>query len=69
MAAAQLNAAFIRWGFSNAAAAVLTDWDKENVSIDSLKYFDDKGLKILCATLRKPGGTIDKPGQARGADA
>jgi hypothetical protein len=69
MAAAQLIAAFIRLGFSDAATAVLTDRYKENVSIDSLKYFDDKGVKILCATLRKLGGTIDEPGQATGAVA
>jgi hypothetical protein len=67
MAAAQLNAAFIWLGLSNAAAAVLTDRDKENVQIDALKYFYDKGVKILCATLRKPGGTIDDLGQGRGA--
>jgi hypothetical protein len=67
MAAAQLNADFLSLGFSNAAKAVLTDPDKENVQIDTLKYFDDKGVKILCATLRKPGETIDDPGQGRGA--
>jgi hypothetical protein len=69
MAAANLNAVFIRLGFINAAAAVLTDPDKENVQIDTLKTFDDKGLKILCATLRKLGETIDDPGQGRGAPA
>jgi hypothetical protein len=37
MAAAQLGAAFIRLGFSNTAAAVLTDLDKEYVQIDYLK--------------------------------
>jgi hypothetical protein len=65
----QLNAAFVRLGFSDDAADVLTDPDMENIQIDSLKYFDDKGVKILCATLRKPGGTIDEPGQGRGAVA
>jgi hypothetical protein len=69
MAAAPLNAAFIWLGFSNTAAAMLKDWDKENLQIDSLKYFDDKGVKMLCATLRKPGGTIDKPVQSRGVVA
>jgi hypothetical protein len=37
MAAPQLNAALIRLGFSNTAAALLTDHDKENVQIDALK--------------------------------
>ena len=48
-AAIQLNAAFVRLGFSDDAADVLTDPDMENIQIDSLKYFDDKGVKILCA--------------------
>jgi hypothetical protein len=66
-----LNATFTYLGFSNAAAAaaVMTDWDKENIQIETLKYFDDKGVKILCATLGKPGGTIDEQGQGRGAVA
>ena len=29
--------------------------------IDELQYFDDKGVKTLCATFRKPGGTMDGP--------
>jgi hypothetical protein len=52
-----LNAAFVRMGFSNEAAAILTDATKENLEIGTLQYFDDKGIKILCASLRKPGGT------------
>jgi hypothetical protein len=52
-----LNAAFVRMGFSNKAAAILTDATKENLEIGTLQYFDDKGIKILCASLRKPGGT------------
>jgi hypothetical protein len=52
-----LNAAFMRMGFSNEAAAILTDATKENLEVDTLQYLDDKGIKILCASLRKPGGT------------
>jgi hypothetical protein len=62
MDAAQLIAAFVRLGFGNDAAAVLTDRNKEDVQIDSLKYFNDKAVKILCDTLRKPGWTEDVPG-------
>jgi hypothetical protein len=44
-------------GFSNEAAAILTDATKENLEVHTLQYLDDKGIKILCASLRKPGGT------------
>ena len=54
-----LNAAFVWLGFSVAAATTLAEEEKEAVTIDLLQYFDDKGVKTLCATLRKPGGTID----------
>jgi len=37
---------------------ILADEIKENLTVDALQYFDDKGVKTLCATLRKPGGTI-----------
>jgi hypothetical protein len=63
MASAQMNAALIQLGFSNAAAAVLPDPDKEDIQIDTLKYFGDKGVKLLCDTLRKTGPMIDVPGQ------
>jgi hypothetical protein len=62
-----LNAAFVRMGFSNEAATILTDSTKENLEIDTLQYLDDKGIKILCASLRKPGGTT--PGVAPTAGA
>jgi hypothetical protein len=52
-----LNAAFVWMGFSNEAATILTDATKENLEIGTLQYLDDKGIKILCASLRKPGGT------------
>jgi hypothetical protein len=59
-APAALNTAFVRLGFSDAAAAILADDDKEKLTIEALQYFDDKGVKILCASLRKPGGTIEQ---------
>jgi hypothetical protein len=40
---------------------ILADPAKENIDIEALKYFDDKGVKTLCAALRKPGGTIEGP--------
>ena len=52
-APAALNTAFVRLGFSDAAAAILAEADKENLTIEALQYFDDKGVKILCASLRK----------------
>jgi hypothetical protein len=57
-APAALNSAFMRLGFSDDAAAILADDDKESLTIDALQIFDDKGVKILCASLRKPGGTV-----------
>ena len=53
--------AFVRIGFTGAAAVILSDPAKESIDIESLKYFDDKGVKTLCAALRKPGGTIEGP--------
>ena len=54
-----LNAAFVRMGFSAEAATTLADENKENLTLESLQFLDDKGIKILCASLRKPGGTIE----------
>ena len=54
-----LNAAFVRMGFSAEVATTLADENKENLTLESLQYLDDKGIKILCAFLRKPGGTIE----------
>ena len=58
-APADLNAAFIRLGFSDVATAILADAEKENIDIEALILFDDKGVKTLCATMRKPGGTVE----------
>jgi hypothetical protein len=59
-----LNAAFMRLGFGADAAAILSDPAKENLTIEALQLFDDKVVKTLCATLRKPGGTIAGPAPA-----
>jgi hypothetical protein len=53
-----LIAAFTRMGFSQEASDVLADPAKENLTIQAMLLFDDKGIKSLCAALRKPGGTI-----------
>lgn len=55
------STAFVRLGFSQEAAALLSDKDKENISVETLSFYDEKAVKILCATLRKPGGTIADP--------
>ena len=62
-----LNSAFMRLGFGADAAAILSDPSKENLTIEALQLFDHNGLKTLCATLRKPGGTIAGPAPAGGA--
>jgi hypothetical protein len=62
-----LNAAFIRMGFSADATVILAAADKENLTVDSLQYMDDKTVETLCASLRKPGGMIDGPAPAGGA--
>jgi hypothetical protein len=53
-----LTAAFVSMGFSDEGATILTLATKENLTIDTLQYLEDKGIKVLCASLRKPGGTI-----------
>ena len=58
----ELNDAFLRLGFNADAARMLADANRENLDMQTLHCFDDKGVKILCATLRKPGGLV--PGVA-----
>jgi hypothetical protein len=60
-ASVALNTAFVRIGFGNDAATILADPNKENLTIEALQLFDDKGVKKVCAALRKPGGTIAGP--------
>lgn len=47
-----------RIGFGRPAIAVMTDPNKENIRIDDLRLFSDDGVRTLCQSLRKPGGTI-----------
>jgi hypothetical protein len=56
---ATLNAALRGMAFSPKAADVLTDPDKESVTVDNLHNFDEDGVKKLCAALRKHGGLIN----------
>jgi hypothetical protein len=58
-APAALNAAFLLMGFSAEASAILADIDRENLVVGTLQYLDDKGIKVLCTSLCKPGGMID----------
>ena len=46
-----LASAFVRIGFTGATSVILADPAKENIDIEALKYFDDKGVKTLCAAL------------------
>jgi hypothetical protein len=62
-----LNAAFIRMGFSADATVILAAADKENLTVESLQYMDDKTVETLCASLRKPGGMVDGPAPPGGA--
>lgn len=47
-----------RIGFTASARAVLTDPDKENIQIGTLRQFTDEGVQTLCKSLRNPGGTV-----------
>jgi hypothetical protein len=61
-----LNAAFVAMGFGQDAANLMTDAGKENIDITNLQFYDDKGVKTLCASLRKPGGLMQGPAAADG---
>jgi hypothetical protein len=56
-----LNGAFMRMAFSQEVSAILADVNKENCTIASLQYVDDKCIKTLCASLHTPGGTMVGP--------
>jgi Asp-tRNA(Asn)/Glu-tRNA(Gln) amidotransferase C subunit len=51
-----LELGFIRIGFTDASARSLCSPDGENVTLSSLAYMDENVIKILCQTMRKPGG-------------
>lgn len=58
MAAIAFDDMLNRIGFTASARAVLTDPDKENIKIETLRQFTDEGVQILCKSLRNPGGTV-----------
>lgn len=53
-------------GFSVDAVTALTDPNIEGVELGHLLGYDDEQLKALCASLRKPGGTIPNPAAGPG---
>jgi hypothetical protein len=52
------NDMLTRIGFTASARDVLTDPDKENIQIGTLRQFTDEGVQTLCKSLRNPGGTV-----------
>jgi hypothetical protein len=51
-----IERAFVRIGFTENGARALCSVDGENVSLDALPFLDDKVVKTMCQTMRKPGG-------------
>jgi hypothetical protein len=51
-----LETAFVRIGFTEHGARGLCSIDGENVTLEALTYMDNKVVKTLCQTMRKPGG-------------
>ena len=60
MAAAAMRAAYRRLGFTNQAAAAITD-DQDIDSVDELEMLTEEEIESLCKALRRPGGTIANP--------
>lgn len=58
-ALASLNEALKAMGFQEEAANSLTDITKESMTMESLSFYDEKSVKSLCASLRRPGGLVD----------
>jgi hypothetical protein len=58
-----LARAFEGIGFNGEAAAILTDVNRENITLDNLKDFDAASVKTLCLSLKKPGGMIMQGGR------
>ena len=59
-AAAAMRAAYRRLGFTNQAAAAITD-DQDIDSVDELEMLTEEEIESLCKALRRPGGTIANP--------
>ena len=53
-----LNEAFVEIGFNQNAANILTDPAQEGMTLEKLQRYNDKRVKLVCASLRKPGGLI-----------
>ena len=53
-----LNQAFVEIGFNQNAANILTDPAQESMTLDKLQRYNEKRVKLVCASLRKPGGLI-----------
>jgi hypothetical protein len=65
---AQVNAlrqAYVRLGFTNAAAQCITA-DQGIDSLEELRVLRDADISNLCKVVRRPGGTIPNPGGAPG---
>ena len=45
-----LNAAFVRMGFNADAAVILAAEDKENLTVESLQYMNNKTVDTLCSS-------------------
>lgn len=60
MAAVAMRAAFVRLGFTNAAANDIAA-DQGIDSVDELSLLTDSEIEALCKVVRRPGGTIANP--------
>lgn len=63
--AAAIRAALVHLGFTQAAAATITDVQGYN-TLDELADLDDEEVKSLCKVIRRPGGTIAVAGRGGG---
>ena len=57
---AALRQAYVRLGFSNAAAHSITD-DQQIDTVIELGLLQDDDIETLCKVVRRPGGTIPNP--------
>ena len=53
-----LNEAFAEIGFNQNAANILTDLAQESMKLDKLQHYNNKQVKLVYASLPKPGGLI-----------
>ena len=57
---AALRQAYVRLGFTNAAAHAITD-DQQIDTVTELGLLTDDDVETLCKVIRRPGGTIPNP--------